>query len=53
MIKSGMIISLFIVLVSIDAYSQYQQFTLEDCHVDGIKSQVKCGKLQVCLLYTS
>lgn len=47
MIKSGMIISLFILLVSIDAYSQHQQFTLEDCHVDGIKSQVKCGKLQV------
>lgn len=47
MIKIGMIISWFILLVSVDAYSQNQQFTLENCHVDGIKSQVKCGKLQV------
>lgn len=47
MIKIGMILSLFILLISVDAYSQNQQFTLENCHVDGIKSQVKCGKLQV------
>ena len=47
MIKIGMIISWFILLVSVDVYSQNQQFTLENCHVDGIKSQVKCGKLQV------
>jgi pimeloyl-ACP methyl ester carboxylesterase len=47
MIKSGMIISLLILLISVDAYSQNQQLTLENCHVDGIKSQVKCGKLQV------
>lgn len=47
MIKSRMIISLFILLLSINAYGQNQQFTLENCHVDGIKSQVKCGKLQV------
>lgn len=47
MIKSGLIISLFILLVSVDAYSQNQQLTLENCHVDGIKAQVKCGKLQV------
>jgi pimeloyl-ACP methyl ester carboxylesterase len=47
MIKSWMIISLLILLISVDAYSQNQQLTLENCHVDGIKSQVKCGKLQV------
>jgi pimeloyl-ACP methyl ester carboxylesterase len=47
MIKGGLIISMFILLVSIDAYSQNQQLSLENCHVDGIKAQVKCGKLQV------
>ncbi len=47
MLKSGIIISLFILLVSVKAYSQNQQFTLENCHVDGIRSQVKCGELQV------
>ncbi|PHR84182.1 MAG: alpha/beta hydrolase [Colwellia sp.] len=47
MIKSGMMVSLFFLLISVNAYSQNQQFTLENCHVDGIKSQVKCGKLSV------
>jgi len=47
MIKIRVIISLFILLLSIHAYGQEQQFTLENCHVDGIKAQVKCGKLQV------
>lgn len=47
MIKIGMIISWFILFVSVDAYSKNQHFSLENCHVDGIKSQVKCGKLQV------
>jgi len=47
MIKNRVIISLFILLLSINAYGQDQQFTLENCHVDGIKAQVKCGKLQV------
>jgi len=47
MTKVGLIISMFILLVSIDAYSQNQQLSLENCHVDGIKAQVKCGKLQV------
>ena len=47
MIKSRMIISLFFLLISFHAYSQNQQFTLENCHVDGIKAQVKCGQLQV------
>lgn len=47
MTKVGLIISMFILLLSIDAYSQNQQLSLENCHVDGIKAQVKCGKLQV------
>jgi pimeloyl-ACP methyl ester carboxylesterase len=47
MIKSGLIISLLILLVSVDAYGQKQQLNLENCHVDGIKAQVQCGKLQV------
>ncbi len=47
MIKSRVIITLFILLLSINAYGQNQQFTLENCHVDGIKAQVKCGKLPV------
>ncbi len=47
MIKIRVIISLFILLLSINAYGQDQQFTLENCHVDGIKAQVKCGKLRV------
>ena len=47
MIKSRMIISWLLLLVSVDVYSQNQQLTLENCHVDGIKAQVKCGKLQV------
>jgi pimeloyl-ACP methyl ester carboxylesterase len=53
MIKIGMIISLLILLVSTDAYSQNQQFTIENCHVDGIRAQVKCGKLQVLEDYTN
>jgi pimeloyl-ACP methyl ester carboxylesterase len=47
MIKNRVIISLFILLLSVNAYGREQLFTLENCHVDGIKSQVKCGKLQV------
>jgi pimeloyl-ACP methyl ester carboxylesterase len=47
MIKSVLIISLLTLLVSANAYSQNQQFTLDNCHVDGIKAQVQCGKLQV------
>ena len=47
MLKIGMIIPLLILLVSDDARSQNQQLTLKNCHVDGIRAQVKCGKLQV------
>lgn len=39
--------SLLILLVSISVYGNNQQLTLENCHVDGIRSQVKCGTLQV------
>jgi pimeloyl-ACP methyl ester carboxylesterase len=34
-------------LLSFKAYSDEQRFTLENCHVDGVKAQVKCGQLQV------
>lgn len=47
MIKRGKIISLFILLISNNVFSQNQQLTLENCHVDGIRSQVKCGTLSV------
>lgn len=47
MIKIGIAVSLFILLISVNAYSKDQQLTLENCHVDGIRSQVKCGTLQV------
>jgi pimeloyl-ACP methyl ester carboxylesterase len=30
-----------------NAYSDEQNFTFENCHVDGVRAQVKCGKLQV------
>ncbi len=47
MIKIGIAVSLFILLISVNAYGKDQQLTLENCHVDGIRSQVKCGTLQV------
>ncbi len=47
MIKSGLVISMFYLLLSINAYGQEQSFMLNNCHVDGIKAQVKCGQLQV------
>ncbi len=47
MIKNRMITLLFVLLVSFNAYSQNQQLSIGHCHVDGIKAQVKCGKLQV------
>jgi len=55
MIRNGMVMSLLILLLSLNVYSlnayayskEQQQLTLENCHVDGIKAQVKCGKLQV------
>jgi len=47
MIKNWMYTPLLILLLSFNAYSKEQQYTLENCHVDGVKSQVKCGKLLV------
>lgn len=47
MIKIGIVISLFLLLVSANVYGKDQKLTLENCHVDGIRSQVKCGMLQV------
>ena len=47
MIKVGIVVSLFMLLISMNAYGENQQLTLENCHVDGIRTQVKCGTLQV------
>lgn len=47
MIKIGIAISLFLLLMSANVEGKDQQLTLENCHVDGIRSQVKCGMLQV------
>ena len=38
---------LLILLLSFNAYSKEQQFSFENCHVDGVKAQVRCGKLRV------
>ncbi len=42
-------IPLLALLVSVQTYAndEKQQLTFENCHVDGVKAQVKCGKLQV------
>lgn len=34
-------------LLSFNAFSNEQGFTLDNCHVDGVREQVKCGKLSV------
>lgn len=47
MIKNRMIMPLLVSLLSVNAYSEEQLLTLDNCHVDGVKEQVKCGKLQV------
>jgi len=47
MLKLETITLLFFLLISVNAYSENSTFTLENCHVDGIKAQVQCGKLQV------
>jgi len=46
MIKNWIYIPLLALLLSFNAYSDEQQFTLKNCHVDGVKAQVKCGNLQ-------
>jgi pimeloyl-ACP methyl ester carboxylesterase len=47
MINKWMSMPLLCLLLSICAHSEEQQFALENCHVDGVKAQIKCGKLQV------
>ncbi len=47
MFKNGITILCLFLLVSFRAYSQEQTLVIENCHVDGVKEQVKCGKLQV------
>jgi len=51
MIKNWMIKPLLFFLLSfhtyVSAYNEEQQFSYKNCHVDGVKAQVKCGKLQV------
>lgn len=47
MINNWKVIPLFFLLLSFTVYSEQQGFTLENCHVDGVREQVKCGKLLV------
>lgn len=47
MIKNWIVISLSFLLISHNAYSEEYVVTIENCHIDGIRSQVKCGNLQV------
>ncbi len=47
MMNNWIVIPLLVLLISFNSYSEGQSFTLENCHVDGIKAQVKCGKLKV------
>ncbi|OUR59719.1 alpha/beta hydrolase [Colwellia sp. 39_35_sub15_T18] len=47
MFKSGITILSVLLLVSFNAYSQEKNVVIENCHVDGVKAQVKCGKLSV------
>jgi len=47
MTNNWIIIFLMAIFTSHNTYGVEQNFTLENCHVDGVKAQVKCGKLQV------
>ena len=47
MIKHWTNIVFLALLLSFNAYSEEQKFTFENCHVDGVRAQVKCGTLQV------
>ena len=47
MIKNWMTMFILALLLSFNVYGEEQQLTLENCHVDGVRAQVKCGKLQV------
>lgn len=47
MINNWKVIPLLFLLLSLNTYSDEQGIILENCHVDGVKSQVKCGQLEV------
>ena len=51
MIKNWIALSLLTLLLSVNVKAasdeQVQGLTLDNCHVDGVRAQVKCGKLQV------
>jgi len=47
MINNWIVIPLMFLTISFNAYSNEQNLILENCHVDGVKAQVKCGKLHV------
>lgn len=47
MLKNGITIICLFLLLNFKAHSQEQVLAIENCHVDGVKTQVKCGKLKV------
>jgi len=47
MVNNWIAILVTLFLISFNAYSEEENFIIEHCHIDGIKEQVKCGKLQV------
>jgi len=47
MLNMRTITLLFLLLISVNTYSENSKLTLDNCHVDGIKAQVQCGELQV------
>lgn len=47
MIKNGKVLSFILLLLSFNSYSNAKELSLENCHIDGVREQVKCGKLTV------
>lgn len=47
MFKNVITAGCLFLLLSFNALSEEQKLVLEHCHVDGVKAQVKCGKLKV------
>ena len=47
MLNTRILLGFFTLFLSLKAFSNEQSFILENCHVDGVKEQVKCGKLEV------
>lgn len=47
MLKSRVLLVCLLVLIAFNTRGQEQTLSLENCHVDGVKAQVKCGKLHV------